>query len=130
MPEDNRKQNPEEPYKSKCQKYFALSYDYKLVCVDDKFSMLFKIYLGKDTVYNFINSIIGESKYCSEVMKKHFNKEIVMIKEDNENLQNGLEKYMRITINNVSFIVSFQFVSPLFDSLVKNLNIDDFKYLC
>ena len=28
--------------------------------------------------------MIEESKYCSNVMKKHFNKELVMTKEDNE----------------------------------------------
>ena len=42
----------------------------KLVCVDDKFSEPFKSYLGKDDVYNFINSMIEKSKYCSDVMKK------------------------------------------------------------
>ena len=40
-------------------------------CVDDKFSNSkpFKIYLGKDPVYNFINSMIEESKYCRLVNK-------------------------------------------------------------
>ena len=32
--------------------------------------------------------MIEESKYCSEVMKKHFNKELVMAKEDNEYFEN------------------------------------------
>ena len=41
-----------------------------MCCVDDKFCKLFKICLGKDAVYNFITSMIEESKYCSEVMKK------------------------------------------------------------
>ena len=37
---------------------------------------------------------------------------------------------MSFTINNKSrFIDSFQFVSSTLDSLVKNLNKDDFKYL-
>ena len=35
----------------------------------------------------FINSMIKESKYCSEVMKKHFNKELVLTKEDNKVLR-------------------------------------------
>ena len=30
--------------------------------------------------------MIEETKYCSDVMKKHFNKELVMTKEDNEKL--------------------------------------------
>ena len=33
--------------------------------------------------------MIGESKYCSEVMKEHFNKEPVMNKEDNEDFKNS-----------------------------------------
>ena len=41
-PEDNRKQNPEEPYTNKYQKYIACSYGYKLPYVDDKFSKSFK----------------------------------------------------------------------------------------
>ena len=29
-----------------------------------------------------------ESKYTSDAMKKHFNKELLMTKEDNENFEN------------------------------------------
>ena len=60
-------------------KNIACSYGYKLVCVDDK------TYLGK----NFINSMIEKSKCCSDVMKKHSNKEIVMTKEDTEDFKNS-----------------------------------------
>ena len=42
------------------------SYGCNLVCVND----------------SFIYSMTEESKYCNEVMKKHFNKELVMTKED------------------------------------------------
>ena len=62
----------------------SCSYGYKIVCVDDKFSKPFKTYFGEDAVSNFINSLIEESNYCSDTMKKHFNKELVMTKEDNE----------------------------------------------
>ena len=45
-------------------------------------------------------------------------------------IPNGLEKYISFTINNkLSFIKGFQFVSSSLDSLVKNLNKDDFKHL-
>ena len=71
------------------KKYIACSYGYKLVCVDDKFSKPFKTYLGKDAVYNFINSRIEESKCCNEVMKKCFNRELVMTKEDNEDFKSS-----------------------------------------
>ena len=60
MPENKWKQNP---YKNIHQKNIVRSYSYQLVCVD-KFSKPFKTYLGKDAVYNFINSMIEESKYC------------------------------------------------------------------
>ena len=33
--------------------------------------------------------MIKESKYCSEVMKTHFNKEFVMTKEYNEDFKNS-----------------------------------------
>ena len=74
---------------TKYQKHVACSYGYKLICVDDKFSNLFKSYLGEDAVYNFISSMIEESKYCSDVIKRHFNKEFVMTKDDNENFENS-----------------------------------------
>ena len=51
------------------------------MCADDKFSKPFKSYLGEDALYNFINSKIEVSKYCSNVMIKHFNKELVMTKK-------------------------------------------------
>ena len=45
-------------------------------------------------------------------------------------IPNGLEKYISFTINNkLSLIVSFQFLSSSLNSLVKNSNKDDFKYL-
>ena len=65
--------------------------------MDDTFSKTFKSYLGKDAVYNFINSMTEESKYCSEVMKKHFNKELVMTK--------GTMKILRALLNAGSVIM-------------------------
>ena len=79
VPGDKGEQNPEEPYKNKYQKHIACSFGYKWVYVDDKFSKSFKTYLDEDTVYNFINSMIKERKYCSDVMSK----------EDNEGFKNS-----------------------------------------
>ena len=56
----------------------ACSSDCKLLCVDDKFSKPFRSYLGENAVYNFNDNTIEVSIYCSDVMKKHFNKELVM----------------------------------------------------
>ena len=87
--ENNGKQNQEESYTNKYINIMLAVMDINLVCIDDKFRKPFKTYLGEDAVYNFINSLIKESKYCSGVIKKHFNKELVMTKEDNENFKNS-----------------------------------------
>ena len=39
-------------------------------------------YLGEDAVYSYINSAIEDSNFCIDVMKKHFNKELLVPKED------------------------------------------------
>ena len=45
-------------------------------------------------------------------------------------IPNGLEKYMSFTIdNNLRFVNGFQFLNSSFDSLVKNLGKNYFKYL-
>ena len=38
--------------------------------------------------------MIEESKYCSDAMKKYFNKELVMTKEDNENFKNSTKRWI------------------------------------
>ena len=82
LPEDNEKQNPDESYTNKYQKQVACSYGSNLVYIDDKFSKPFKSNLGDDAVYNFINTTLEESKYCSDVMKKHFNRAFVITQKD------------------------------------------------
>ena len=81
VPENNGKQNTNESYTNIYQKYVACSYGYKLICLDHKFSKPYKSYSGEDAVYNFINNMIDESNYCSEVMKKKINKEFVTTKK-------------------------------------------------
>ena len=51
------------------------------MCVDDNFIKPFKSYLDNDVVKNIIDIMAEERKYCSDVMKKYFEKEIVMTKE-------------------------------------------------
>ena len=68
--EDNQNQNLEESYTNKYQKHISCSYVYKMICVDDKVSKPFKIYLSDDDLSNVINSMIEESKYCSYLVKR------------------------------------------------------------
>ena len=72
--EDNTKKNLDECCTNKYQKHVACSYGYKLVCVDDKFSKLFNLYLDctADVVCNIVKKMPGESKYYSDEMANHF----------------------------------------------------------
>ena len=55
------------------------------------FNKLFKTYLGKDEVYNFINSMIEESNYCDKVTKKHFYKELVTTQKYNKYFKKSIK---------------------------------------
>ena len=85
---------------NKYQKHVACSYSYKLVCVNDNFSTPFKSCLGNNIVYNFINTIIGEGKYCSEHII--VNLELVMNKEDHEDFQKSIKCWI---CDHVYFVV-------------------------
>ena len=76
-------------------KHIACNYGCKLVCVNDTFSKPFKIYLGEEVVYNSIN-MIEESKYRTDMMKKHFNQERVMTKEDNGDFRNSAKCWIML----------------------------------
>ena len=86
--ENNGKQNLDESYTNKYQNHVGCSFDFKSICVVDCFSKPFTSYLSQDAVHKFVTSMVKERKYCSRLMKKHFNKGIVMTKEDYENFEN------------------------------------------
>ena len=81
VPEDNRKQNPNKSYTKKYQKHVDWSYSYKLVCVDNTFDKSFKSFLGETFISNFINGMIKESKYCSEVTKNLLTRNLSWLKK-------------------------------------------------
>ena len=56
---------------------------YKVVCCyDDKYSKDICIYRGENAVYRFMEQMLEEVKYCKTVIKKHFNKPLVMTQDD------------------------------------------------
>ena len=63
--------------------------DYKLLRIEDQFSKSFKSCLAQDGVHTFITNMVTENKYYSNVIKQHFNKELTMIKKDDENVENS-----------------------------------------
>ena len=65
------------------------SFAYKLVCVDDKFNKPIAVYRGENAADKFIETIIEEYEYCKKVMKKHFNKNLFMTEEEEEQFQSN-----------------------------------------
>ena len=63
------------------------SFAYKLVCVDDKFSEQIVVYTGKNAAYKFTEAILKEYEYFKKVMKKHFNKNFIMTKDEEEQFE-------------------------------------------
>ena len=74
-------------YTNKHQDHIPCSFAYKVVCVDNKFSKDIVLYRGKNAVLKFIKCIFKEYGYCRNVMKKHFNKNLIMTAEQNEEFE-------------------------------------------
>ena len=96
---ENNGKNQYESYTNKyhkCQNHVGCSFVYKLLFVGDQFSKPSESYLGQKTVRKFSTNMVGKSNYCSRVMKGNFNKDLVMAKEDNQNLK---------ALQNVAFLI-------------------------
>ena len=64
----------------KYQYHIPCSFAYKVICVNNKFCKKVVLYRGKNAVYRFIK----DYDYCKKMIKKHFNKNLVMSAEEEE----------------------------------------------
>ena len=74
-----------EIYEGSCTKKYddvPCNYVFKVVCIDIRFSKPFVVYRGKNVAYEFIKAILKEYKYCKNIMKKHFNKTLIISEEE------------------------------------------------
>ena len=69
-------------YIKKYQEHVPCSYAYKVVCIDDRFSKSIVVFKSKNAAYEIIKAIFQEHKYCKKIMKKHFNKNLIMTEEE------------------------------------------------
>ena len=69
------------------QSHIPCSFAYKVVCVDNKFSKDIVIYRNKRFYLQICRKIIKEYDYCNKVMKKYFNKNLVMSFDEEEIFQ-------------------------------------------
>ena len=74
-------------YTAKYQDHIPCNFAYKLVCVDDKYSKDLLLYRGKNAVFKYIQSIFNEYSYSRSVMKKHFNKNLIMSIDEEEEFE-------------------------------------------
>ena len=89
QPDDNQS------YTNAYQKHTDCGFGYKLVCCyGDKYSKPLTIYRGEKAVYEFMEQMLKEVKYCKNVMKKEFNKPLKMTKKDEEKFKKAEECYI------------------------------------
>ena len=76
--------------------YVPFSYAFK---VDNRFSKPVVVYRGENVAYEFIKAILKEYKYCKNIMKKHFNKDLSMSEEEYLFQQSNSSWICKKTIN-------------------------------
>ena len=75
-------------YTEAYQTHEDCGYGYKVICCyDDKYSKYTSIYRGENAVYKFMEKMLEEVEYCKAVIKKHFNKLLVMTEVDEQNFK-------------------------------------------
>ena len=86
--EEMKNEKNERSYTEAYQTHEDCGYGYKVVCCyDDKYSKYTSIYRGENAVYKFMERMLEEVEYCKAVIKKHFNKPLVMTEVDEQNFK-------------------------------------------
>ena len=68
----------------KNQDHVPCSFTFKLVCIDDGFTKQIIVFRGENAAFEFIEPILKEYEYCKKIMKKHFNKILIMSEEEEQ----------------------------------------------
>ena len=80
---EEMKKDKDMRYMEAYQTHEDCSYGYEVVCCyDDKYNKYTRIYRGENAVYKFMEKMLEEVEYCKAVIKKHFNKPLVMTEVD------------------------------------------------
>ena len=86
--EEMKKDKDRRSYTEAFQTHKDCGYGYKVVCwYDDKYSKYTCIYRGENAVYKFVEKMLEEVEYCKAVIKKHFNKPLVMTEVDEQHFK-------------------------------------------
>ena len=75
----------EDSYSKKYQSHNPCSFAYKVVCIHNGFSKPIAVFKGKNAACEFIKGILEDYEYCKKLMKKHFNKNLIMSEKEENN---------------------------------------------
>ena len=86
--EEMKKDKDMRSYTEAYQTHEDCGYGYKVVCCyDDKYSKYTRIYRGENAVYKFMEKMLEEVECCKAVIKRHFNKPLVMTEVDEQHFK-------------------------------------------
>ena len=86
--EEMEKDKDRRSYTEAYETHEDCGYGYKVICCyDDKYSKYTCIYRGENAVYKFMEKMLKEVEYCKAVIKKHFNKPLVMTDVDEQHFK-------------------------------------------
>ena len=81
--EEMKKDKDRRSYTEAYQTHEDCGYGYKVVCCDrERYSKPIQTYRGENPVYKFMEKMLEEVEYCKAVIKKRFNKPLVMTEDD------------------------------------------------
>ena len=86
--EKMKKDKDRKSYTKAYQTYKDCGYGYKVICCyRDRYSKPIQTYRGENAVYKCMEKMLEEVEYCKAVIKKHFNKPLVMTEEDEQHFR-------------------------------------------
>ena len=71
------------------QRNIKITFLVVLLCVDDKFTKAIVVFREKNAAYEFVKAILKKYEYCKKVMKKHFNKNLIISEKEEEQFQSS-----------------------------------------
>ena len=83
--EEIKKDKDKRSYTEAYQTHEDCGYGYKVVCCyKKKYSKPIQTYRGENAIYKFMEKMLEEVEYCKAVVKKCFNKPLVMTEDDEQ----------------------------------------------
>ena len=79
-------------YSKKYHDHVPCSFPYKVVCIDDRFSKPIVVFRCEKAAYDFVKPILKKYEYSKKIMKKRFNKNLIISGEKEYLFQQNLLK--------------------------------------